>query len=220
MLLAIISDIHSNLPALKAVLEEIDELGTEDIVCCGDIVGYNSFPEGCFSTLKTRGIESVMGNHDYATLTGDTRGFNEHATAAIEWTRKNFETSRLSPLPIRMERGLILLTHGSPRSIFEYVFPDSPVRFLESLMDDKREFIVLGHTHVPMRIETGRGTYINPGSVGQPRDGDPRSAFATLDTERRKTEFYRVEYDIDETAEHNRRTGLPEFLSERLYLGI
>jgi len=220
MLLAIISDIHSNLPALKAVLEEIDALGADGIVCCGDILGYNAFPEECFTTLKTRGIESVMGNHDYATLTGDTTGFNEHAAAAVEWTRKNFETSRLSPLPIRMERGGILFAHGSPRSIFEYVFPDSPVRFLESLIEDKREFIVLGHTHVPMKIWTEKGTYINPGSVGQPRDGDPRSSFATLDTERKKTEFYRVEYDIDETAERNRRAGLPGFLSERLYRGV
>jgi len=220
MLLALISDIHSNLPALKAVFEGIESTGAEEIVCCGDIVGYNSFPSECFLELRKRGIESVMGNHDYAALSGDTKGFNHYAVEAIEWTRKNFDTSKLSALPTKIERYGALFTHGSPRSIFEYIFPDSPRDFLESIIDLKRDFIVLGHTHIPMRIETKKGIYINPGSVGQPRDGDPRSSFAILDTESKKVEFHRVGYDIDETAEHNRRAGLPEYLSERLYHGV
>jgi len=220
MLLALISDIHSNLPALRAVLEEIDKLGAEKIICCGDIVGYNSFPSECFYELSRRKIESVMGNHDYAVLSEDTKGFNEYAVEAIEWTRKNFDTKKLSSLPVRMEKDNILFTHGSPRSIFEYIFPDSTRDFLENIIDLKRDFIVLGHTHIPMRIETKKGIYINPGSVGQPRDGDPRSSFAILDTESKKVEFHRVEYNIDETAEHNRRAGLPGYLSERLYLGV
>jgi putative phosphoesterase len=220
MLLALISDIHSNLPALRAALEGIDSTGAEKIICCGDIVGYNSFPSECFYELSKRGIESVMGNHDYAALTGDTKGFNEYAVEAIEWTRKNFDTKKLSSLPMRIEKDNMLFTHGSPRSIFEYISPDSPRYFLESIIDLKRDFIVLGHTHISMRIETKKGIYINPGSVGQPRDGDSRSSFAILDTESKDVEFHRVEYDMDETAEHNRSAGLPEYLSERLYKGV
>ncbi|MDY6985578.1 MAG: metallophosphoesterase family protein [Candidatus Thermoplasmatota archaeon] len=220
MLLALISDIHSNLPALRATLEKIDELGAEKIICCGDIVGYNSFPSECFYELSKRGIESVMGNHDYAALTGDTKGFNKYAAEAIEWTRKNFDTKKLSSLPIRIEKDDILFTHGSPRSIFEYIFPDSSRDLLESIADKERAFTVLGHTHVPMMVETKKGIYINPGSVGQPRDGDPRGSFALLDSERKKVSFQRLEYDIDETVRANRKAGLPGFLSDRLYLGV
>ena len=220
MLLALISDIHSNFPALRTVLEIVDETGAELVLCCGDVVGYNSFPSECFNELRKRRIEGVMGNHDYAALTDDTYGFTEHAAAAIEWTRKNFETRKLASLRERIEDERMLLTHGSPRSMFEYVYPDTPAAYLENLIEERRDYIILGHTHIPMALQTEKGLFINPGSVGQPRDGDPRASFALLDTEGKKVEFYRVEYDIDETAEANKRAGLPEFLSERLYSGI
>jgi putative phosphoesterase len=220
MLLALISDIHSKFPALRAGLETIDGTGAERVLCCGGVVGYNSFPSECFNELRKRRIESVMGNHDYAALTDDTHGFTEHASAAIEWTRKNFETGKLASLRERIEDEGMLLTHGSPRNMFEYVYPDTPVAYLENLIEERKDYIILGHTHIPMVLHTGKGLFINPGSVGQPRDGDPRASFALLDTDEKKVEFHRVEYDIDKTAENNRRAELPEFLSGRLYRGI
>ena len=223
MKIAFISDIHSNLPALEKVLEEIERNKVDKILCCGDIVGYNAFPEECLKEIEHRKIESVMGNHDYAVLTGDTEYFNEYARIAVEWTSRVMNVLPLRKLRLTIEVGLdskrFLIAHGSPRSIDEYIFPSTSELYLENLLEKSYDYIVLGHTHVPMKIKTRKGVFLNPGSVCQPRDRDPRASFMIFDTSNAKIELIRVRYDIDKIAESNRKAGLPKFLSERLYYG-
>ena len=223
MRIAFISDIHSNLPALEKVLEEIERNNVDRIFCCGDIVGYNAFPVECMREIERRKIESVMGNHDYAVLTGDTKYFNEYARIAVEWTSRVMDVLPLRKLrptiEVELDSKRFLIAHGSPRRIDEYIFPSTDRVYLKTLLEKNYDYIVLGHTHVPMKIKMRKGIFLNPGSVGQPRDEDPRASFMISDTSNAKTRLIRVKYDIDRTAESNRKAGLPEFLSERLYYG-
>lgn len=223
-MIAIISDIHGNLPAFQSVLERIDELGIKTIYCAGDIVGYNPFPKECISLVRKRKILSCMGNHDYGVVSGDTPLFNPFAAEAVEWTRKKLNDDELEfllNLPIKLEpEKNMLIVHGSPKNpLWEYVKPFAPKTYLSSLFDDKK-ILILGHTHIPMSKAFEGRLLLNPGGVGQPRDGDPRASFATLDTDRMKAKIIRVKYDIDTVAGKIKREGLPKFLGERLSMGV
>jgi putative phosphoesterase len=229
MRVAVISDIHGNLPALKAVLSD---LGVVDaLYCLGDMVGYGPEPNEVVEEIRRLSPDVVlMGNHDHAVITGDTSDFTTHAALAVEWTRARLKVGNgeyLSPLSasarFRVAGRTVGLYHGSPRDpLNEYIFPGQPDFILRSLVQTAQaEIVLLGHTHVPFKAEINSSLLANPGSVGQPRDGDPRASYAILDIEPRRVDFEirRIRYDVDLVASRIRRSGLPAFLADRLYIG-
>ncbi|NOZ58180.1 MAG: metallophosphoesterase family protein [Euryarchaeota archaeon] len=219
--LNLIADVHASLPALEAVLDELPRARTLHL---GDVVGYNPHPGEVIELLRERRIPSVMGNHDMAVVTGDTSWFNPVAARAIEWTREQLgeeELSYLASLPLEMRTEEVYAVHGSPRrKLEEYVYPDYPEEVLEGFAGlAMRPVIALGHLHIPFVRRTGDTLVLNPGSVGQPRDGCAKASFATIDLETLEVEVVRVEYDIDRVARDILRAGLPAILAQRLYAG-
>ncbi len=227
MRIGLIADVHSNLQAFRAVIEDMPRL--DKTICAGDLVGYAAEPNEVVNLAKSKRFLTVMGNHDHAALTRDVRGFNPIAAKAALWTADKLtaENARfLSKLPARLELKLgkhrIYVVHGSPRDpLSEYVFPDIPNYELARIVQDlDADVVILGHTHVPMnRMILGK-LVINPGSVGQPRDRDPRASYAILTLGKKiKVEHRRVEYDPRKTAEKIKAAGLPEELAARLFFG-
>ncbi len=223
--LAVLADVHANLPALQAVLAEVDRVSPEGIWVAGDLVGYNPWPNEVLQILKERHVRAIRGNHDRAAVGGETFGFNELAAAAVRWTRIHLTPASvgyLNSLEDRMRgtmpEGVVAMYHGSPRNDDEYVFPWAADEAIVRMAG--APFVVLGHTHLPMIFPFRSGLLVNPGSVGQPRDGDPRAAWGLLDLARRSFEVRRVKYDIDGLATEIRRAGLPHELADRLYAGV
>lgn len=251
-MLAIISDIHSNLKALLAVFEDIDRRGIQEIVCLGDIVGYGPEPAECLDLVAQRCKVCLCGNHDHA-IFYEPANFNVSAERAAFWTRSVLEDDSvaenrnrrwrfLGGLVPRQEYNGFLFVHGSPRKpINEYLFPDdvytNPHKLLNNFERMEQLTCFCGHTHVPGVFvddpyfeppeEMGEsGKYaigeekviINVGSVGQPRDRDPRAAYVVVND--REVEFVRVPYDIETTAKKIRANSfLDDFLAARLYEG-
>jgi diadenosine tetraphosphatase ApaH/serine/threonine PP2A family protein phosphatase len=242
--IAILTDIHANLPALEAVLEATDEAGIEHRWCLGDVVGYGAQPDECTRLVSDRCELSLVGNHDLAVIGEiDTEVFSSSAAAAVEWTRANSDDSTLDFLkglePQNTERE-VGLYHASPRDpVWEYVLAVDQAR--ECMEEQSGRVSLIGHSHVALWFSDGDGPtggnggaqaeggkeidlsekrwLLNPGSVGQPRDGDPRAAWLELDTETWKATYHRRDYDIDMAAEAIREAGLPELLADRLYIG-
>ncbi len=245
MRVAVLSDVHSNLPALEAVLAAIDAASVEEIWCLGDVVGYGAQPDACAETLRERCDVCLVGNHDLAALDRlDISSFSETAAAAVSWTRENAAPATLDFLrglePTGV-RGGIGLFHASPRDpIWEYVLSTDQA---EAGLDAQEQRVgLIGHSHVSLffaRAEDARpgdtqgaqagddallslerGEWLlNPGSVGQPRDGDPRAAWMELDTEQWVAHFHRVEYDVSTAAATILAAGLPSPLADRLEVG-
>jgi diadenosine tetraphosphatase ApaH/serine/threonine PP2A family protein phosphatase len=243
MRVAIFTDIHSNLPALKAVLDAIDKAGIEQAWCLGDVVGYGAQPDACAKLVAEHCELSLVGNHDLA-VTGeiDTVVFSASAAAAVDWTVQNAakETidflKKLKPEDASQDVGLY---HASPRDpVWEYVLAVDQAA--ECMEEQAGRISFIGHSHVALwfgtsddrklseggqappghTIEMPGGRWLlNPGSVGQPRDGDPRAAWLELETEPWKATYHRVEYDIDGAANAIREAGLPGLLADRLYVG-
>ncbi len=222
MMVGIISDVHGNLIALEEVLKRLNRC--EVIYCAGDVVGYYPFPNEVIEIFKEHEIKSVMGNHDYAVVTGDFFGFNVYARIAGEWTRKNLKDENLewlTNLPLRIETDWFNVYHGMPSDdlsvLEEYIFPNDPR--IELSLEELGKNVIVGHTHVQF-VKWYKGLFFaNPGSVGQPRDGNPDSAYAIYDTEKGRIELKRTKYRIQEVYESVINSGLPEFLGERLFLG-
>lgn len=248
---AVISDIHGNLPALKAVLENIDEQKVDRIICLGDILGYGPDPVECVDIVAERCEWSLMGNHDFGVLFEPTN-FNVAAEQAAYWSREQLDKESndngaskkrwefLSQLRVRILEGDFLYVHGSPRRpINEYLFPEdamnSPVK-MQQIFDLVDKYALVGHTHVPgiftdepdfyppdefdgvYKLNDNEKAIINPGSVGQPRDLDPRASYAIIDDE--CVRFFRIEYDIEAIASKIRATPeLLDWLGDRLYEG-
>jgi predicted phosphodiesterase len=240
MRIAVLSDIHANLPALDAVL---GDAGAVDAIWhLGDVVGYGPDPDGVVERLREVGAIGVRGNHDAAAVGGpEIDWFNPDARRAMEWTRAAIAPATaawLRALPERhTERGSELV-HGSPREpIWEYVTSASVARANLALLGSRLG--LHGHTHMPAawldeggRIELvrpgrgealelrGRPALVNPGSVGQPRDGDPHASYAVLDPEAGTVRWHRVAYDIAAVQGAMRELGLPASLSSRLAVGL
>lgn len=247
---AVISDIHGNLPALKAVLDHIDGQNVDRIICLGDILGYGPYPVECVDIVAERCEWSLMGNHDFGVLYEPTN-FNVAAEQAAYWSREQFELESnngdakkrwefLSQLRVRILEGDFLYVHGSPRRpINEYLFPEdamnSPVK-MQQIFDLVDKYAFVGHTHVPgvftdepdfyppddldgvYKFNDDEKVIINPGSVGQPRDLDPRASYAILDDD--SVRFFRLEYDIEAIASKIRATPeLLDWLGDRLFEG-
>jgi diadenosine tetraphosphatase ApaH/serine/threonine PP2A family protein phosphatase len=244
MRVAILTDIHSNLPALEAVLAAIHQSGIKKRWCLGDVVGYGAQPDECAKLVSEHCELSLVGNHDLA-VTGEISidVFSASAAAAVEWTRANADPSTieylksLRPEDTNHEVGLY---HASPRDpVWEYVLAVDQAR--ECIEEQSGRVSLIGHSHVALWFSDGSGPdggdgggqaeggkeidltedrwLLNPGSVGQPRDGDPRAAWLELDTDEWKATYHRVQYDIDRAAEPIREKGLPEHLADRLYVG-
>jgi predicted phosphodiesterase len=252
MRVLVISDIHGNLAALEAVLEDAGRRSYDIVWCLGDTVGYGPEPNACVQRLRQLGATCVVGNHDWAVLgSTDIDDFNHEARRAVLWTRKQLSAANLSWLQSLPSEPLVIedftLTHGSPRDpIWEYILYPATAR--ANFDHFSTAFCLVGHTHVPalylwhatdtnvralmptpgQAVSLGhpgpqnpnrlRGI-INPGSVGQPRDNDPRAAYALLDTTDYRWLPYRVSYPIEVTQAHMRQAGLPERLITRLAYG-
>ena len=242
---AVISDIHSNRPALEAVLAAIDDADVEEIWCLGDVVGYGAEPDRCTEITRERCDPCLVGNHDLAVLGQlDVSAFSTAAAAAVTWTQENAQQSTaefLRALEPSGERSDVALFHASPRDpVWEYVLSLEQAR--DCLEMQPRRVALIGHSHVALyftgpdssadgdvrgaqaldrtTVDLGDGRWlVNPGSVGQPRDGDPRAAWLDLDTDEWTARYHRVEYDIDQAASAIVEAGLPRQLGERLYAG-
>jgi len=225
MRIAVLSDVHANLPALRAVLRDVDAIGPDEIWCAGDLVGYNPWPNETLEALQARRVRAIRGNHERAVLSGDTAWFNELAAAAVKWTRVHMSVSSVGYIKELEDRtraimgdGTVAMYHGSPRNDDEYVLPWAATPDL--LATARADIVILGHTHLPMAFAWPSGMLVNPGSVGQPRDGDSRAAWGILDTARCTFEVRRVPYDVDAVAKEIRRVGLPTELGDRLHAGV
>ena len=242
MRIGVVSDIHSNLEALSTVIGAMGPV--DQLWCLGDIVGYGPEPNECIAVLAGTRHLAVAGNHDRAAIGQlDLEEFNPYAAAAARWTmgRLNAASSAyLSSLPTTLMSGEFTLAHGSPRDpLWEYVLSADVAR--RSFDHFEGPYCLVGHTHVPsvFTLEGGRVRaerivgerelaldrpearfILNPGSVGQPRDGEPRAAFLVIDTERRSASWRRVAYSVERTQDRMRRVGLPRRLVERLTHGL
>ena len=239
MRLAVLSDIHANLAALDAVREDLPTV--DETWVLGDIVGYGPQPNEVIRALQELGARSVMGNHDGAAIgTVDVSWFNPEAATAIAWTATVVDQnarSYLASLPEVRRDGELTAVHGSPRDpTWEYV--TGPEVAAANLRAFDTRLCLHGHTHVPViflaeeeridvvpatpdaliRLNAGRAL-VNPGSVGQPRDGNPAASYLVLDTDSGTAEFRRVRYDVPRTQELMREVGLPMRLVERLSYG-
>jgi diadenosine tetraphosphatase ApaH/serine/threonine PP2A family protein phosphatase len=240
---AVISDIHANLEALTAVLGRIKSLQVDEIVCPGDLVGYNANPNECVDILRYEKAKCVLGNHDACAAGMEEPGdFNRYAWASALWTRDRLtDENRQFLLNLPREHRIrdFFLFHGSIHDTDRYIlYRNDVVDNFHLLAGLPVRFIrFFGHTHVKtalteqygiistelaveeLELLPGKRHLINPGSVGQPRDGDPRAAFLVYDDKDRKVTFHRVEYDIRTCQEKIIRAGLPSQLAERLEWG-
>ena len=240
---AIIADIHANLEAFTAVLADMERRGgVEEIWCLGDIVGYGPDPHQCLQLLRQYQHVCVAGNHDWAAIGKiDTSSFNPDAAAACRWTSqqlKSGDVKYLEKLPPTIEKDGFTLVHGSPREpIWEYLTSTSLAR--ENLTFFQSPYCLVGHSHVPaifkdegdyctssrlspsVGIVLGRSRLIiNPGGVGQPRDGNPQASYAIYDSESKVIRLYRLPYDIKATQDKMMQYGLPIRLVARLEYGM
>lgn len=236
---AVLSDIHANLEALTVVLEDAKAMGVTHYVCLGDIVGYNASPIECLNLIRSLNCVSVCGNHDhYCLLNDELKGFHPIAADAVGWTRKQLNDDQkgyLASLKLveRVDNFTIVHSTLDMPEMWGYVFEN-----LEAEASFNYQVTALcfyGHTHVPMAFEKGfdftGGTYsklklkmgrkyfVNTGSIGQPRDGDPRASYAVYYMENKEIELRRIPYDVALTQDKIRKAGLPEHLANRLALG-
>jgi diadenosine tetraphosphatase ApaH/serine/threonine PP2A family protein phosphatase len=246
MRLLVLTDIHANLTALEASLSAAN--GKWDrMVCLGDVVGYGPDPNEVSTRIRELGGVTIRGNHDKAAAElMATDDFNPVAKAAVDWTRSQLSNENMDWLanlphgPLEAEG--VVLVHGAFQDEDEYVF--TPTQALEGLLDSTLPVTFYGHTHhqggfsyqdsqlevlqlhprinetrCALRLEGNKRYLLNPGSIGQPRDADPRSGFAVADLDRQIVEFWRVPYDIDEVQTRMREARLPEPLAQRLRVG-
>ena len=242
MRIAIISDIHGNWHALDAVLADIDKEPPDEIWCLGDLVGYGPQPNRCTTETRARVQLCLVGNHDLGVLGRlDLADFSNDAAKVVRWTANELTDDArgyLEPLEPKGTRNGVEVFHASPRDpVWEYILSEPAAR--AALDATHATMILVGHSHIPIALLLSNGGtlagglakggsdleltegrwLLNPGSVGQPRDGDPRAAYLLLDFDRKHAHFRRVPYDIEATQAEIREAGLPESLATRLAAG-
>ena len=227
MKIGLIADIHSNLAAFRAVLADMPRV--DELVCAGDLVGYAAQPNEVIELARSKRVRTVMGNHDYASITRNVRDLHPMAAEAALWTSRNLKGENVDylrslPKELKLTRAgkIFYVIHGSPRDpLSGYVFPDVSSRDLLDLVGGiKADVVVFGHTHVPMNRSVYGKLVLNPGGVGQPRDRDPRASYMVLRLNGEiEVEHRRVKYEIDETTKFINSAGLPSELAARLYYG-
>jgi diadenosine tetraphosphatase ApaH/serine/threonine PP2A family protein phosphatase len=240
MLHAVLSDIHGNLEALDAVLADLDGRRPGSVVCLGDFVGYGASPNECIERVRPRLEAAVVGNHD-AVACGRVRlsAFNSDAAAAARWTGGTLTPENrawLESLPYTQVWRGARIVHASPDEPEEWHYVLSLDEAEHEMEAFAEALCLIGHSHVPgcfeedgdrlrysrepqVRLDPGRRYIVNAGSVGQPRDGDPRAAYLLWDDERRTLSHQRVAYDVETAMRRIREAGLPPFLAERLRWG-
>ncbi len=236
---AILGDIHGNLPALEAVLDAVKGEGIEAVLCVGDVVGYAADPKECIQIVRERAPFVVAGNHDCGAVGRmDLTYFNSDASDAIEWTREQLseeERDYLAELPLTIQLEDVCLVHSSPHCPGEFSYIQTLYDASVAFGELDRGLAFIGHSHVPVifvnsdpvdylvaeefDVPPGKKVIVNVGSVGQPRDLDPRASYVVLDTEQRKLFMRRVEYDIEAAAERIAAAGLPATNAQRLFWG-
>jgi putative phosphoesterase len=233
---AVITDIHANLPALQAALARIDELEVDGVYCGGDLVGYGPHPDAVCALIAERAIPTIYGNYDHAIardledcgcayVTPDDRELGQRS---VDWTlahtgqaSKDFMRSMPFDLRFAVGESSVHLVHGSPRKVNEYLFEDKPARLYERLAAaEAADVLVFGHTHRPWIRKFGGVLFVNCGSVGKPKDGDPRAAFAVLEAaaDRVAARIERVDYDAGAVAREVAAAGLPAEFADKLVL--
>jgi len=234
---AIVTDIHGNLPALEAALARVDELAPDAIYCGGDLVGYGPWPNEVCRLIEDRGIPTIYGNYDHAIGSEEddcgcayiTEHDRELGQRSVVWTlahtdRRSKDYMRGLPFDLRFELGgrRVRLVHGSPRKVNEYLFEDKPAKTFERIAAGADcDVLVFGHTHKPWIATFGGVLFVNCGSVGKPKDGDRRGAFAVL----RATEegvaarIERFDYDAELASREVAAAGLPGEFAEKLLTG-
>lgn len=239
--IAIFSDIHGNLHALKAILEEVEKLKVDRYYCCGDIVGYGANPNECVEILREKGCPVVAGNHDHAVLLKtDMSYFNEVAKAAVLWTKdvlKKENEEFIDSLPMTYEDGDFFFVHASPKNPEEwnYILTMGDARLTFQFFN--KRFCFIGHSHQPFVIENENNSLycpskldivladskrylVNVGSVGQPRDRNPLASYVYCDLDEKVLKVNRIEYDLKGAQKAIINAGLPKELAERLNHGL
>ena len=240
---AVISDVHANWHALAAVLEAVDAERPDELWFLGDLVGYGPRPNPCCAAIAERAALSLAGNHDLGVLGRlELEEFTPEAAAAAEWARGVLTPEARAQLESSSPTGRregVELFHGSPRDpVWDYVLSFEAIEATFELT--KKPLVLVGHSHIPLALASAEGTLsgglapegtevelgagarlvLNPGSVGQPRDGDPRAAWLLLDFGAGRGSFRRVPYPVERTQDEIRERGLPESLAERLARGV
>jgi putative phosphoesterase len=237
--ITVFGDIHANLPALEAVLDDMKARGLENLYCLGDLVGYGTFPNEVTETIRESGIPTLMGNYDQGVGNNSddcgcaykTDVERERGEQSIKWSNahtsdenKAFLRALPANIPLQLGELKVLLVHGSPRKINEYLFEDRPDEYFERIMDAaKADVLVCGHTHLPYHktLPSGR-QIVNAGSIGKPKDRDPRACYVVLHAEshKLKVEFVRVAYDVERAAQAIEGTpaqgGMPYVFAQML----
>ncbi len=246
MRIVVISDVHANLIALREVLKGSDELQRDALWCLGDVAGYGPEPQACIDLVREAASLCLAGNHDRA-VTGQLSlaDFSPDARAAAEWQQSQIDAEGLAwlaSLPSLTEEAGVTLTHGSPRGpVWEYVINETIASANAAFFDTS--LCLIGHSHLaiawlletshwrqraalvrqapdePLRLNEPMRWLLNPGSVGQPRDGDPRASYALLDTDAMTWTWHRRTYDVDAVERAIREMGLPPRLGQRLHSG-
>ncbi|MBE2200528.1 MAG: metallophosphoesterase [Anaerolinea sp.] len=236
--ITIFGDIHANLPALEAVFTDMAARQLDNLYCLGDLVGYGTFPNEVIDAIRERDIPTIMGNYDqgvgqdsddcgcaYRTPEAQALGVRSIAWSNAHTTAENKTYLRqlVDKIPLQLGDLKVLLVHGSPRKVNEYLYEDRPEASLERLLDlVEADVLVCGHTHLPYHRVLGSGRHvINAGSVGKPKDNDPRACYITLAAEGRElsVEFIRVPYDVEKAAQAIEATEMPHEFAEMLRQG-
>ncbi len=224
MKVALISDVHANVIALRAVLADMSGRDVEAVLSAGDVVGYYPYPNETIDLFRERSIVSIQGNHDRAVLSAPVPSMNSWASSAVSWTLSHLTDSSVEYIramprhrSLAVDGVRVAVYHGAPFDDDHYLFEGEATESV--LQSTGCELLVLGHTHVPFIRRYRSGMIVNPGSVGQPRDGDPDASYAIYDTEARRAIIIRVPYDIVTVAERTQLEGLSPSLAQRLYAG-
>ena len=236
---AVIGDMHGNFHALEAVLGAIKNDGVDSMVCIGDVVGYASNPRECLQAVREQASCVVAGNHDFASADKlDMSYFNPKARDSIEWTKEQLseeEVAYLAGLPLVAEFEGLFLVHSTPYRPEEFLYVEFPYDVALAFSSMEKQFAFVGHSHVPIvfvnskpieyvpqaefELPDSEEVIVNVGSVGQPRDLDPRASYALLDTDLRRVFIRRVEYDVSAAADAILAQGLPAANAHRLFVG-